>query len=52
VSIPLTARSFSYWSDSANDWRIAPGCVTVRVGSSSRKLQLSGKIAVAGGACR
>ena len=52
VSIPLNARSFSYWSDSANGWRIAPGCVKVRVGSSSRKLPLSGKLAVAGGVCR
>jgi len=52
VSIPLNARSFSYWSDSANGWRIAPGCVKVRVGSSSRKLPLVGKIAVGGGVCR
>jgi beta-glucosidase len=52
VSIPLNARSFSYWSDSAAGWRVAPGCVKVRVGSSSRTLPLAGKMAVEGGACR
>ncbi|TML00154.1 MAG: glycosyl hydrolase [Actinobacteria bacterium] len=52
VSVPLNARSFSFWSDAANGWRVAPGCVKVRVGSSSRKLPLVGKIAVGGGVCR
>ncbi len=51
VSIPLNGRSFSYWSDSANGWRVAPGCVKIRMGSSSRTLHLAGKIAVGGGAC-
>ena len=52
MSVPLNARSFSFWSDAANGWRVAPGCVKVRVGSSSRKLPLVGKIAVGGGVCR
>jgi beta-glucosidase len=52
VSIPLNARSFSYWSDAANGWRVAPGCVKVHVGSSSRTLHPAGTIAVGGGACR
>ena len=51
VSMPLNARSFSYWSDAAGGWRIAPGCDKVGVGSSSRSLSLSGKIAMAGGSC-
>ncbi len=51
VSIPLNGRSFSYWSDSANGWRVASGCVRIRVGSSSRTLPLAGKIAVGGGTC-
>jgi len=51
VSMPLNGRSFSYWSDAANGWRIAPGCDRISVGSSSRALPLSGKIAVAGGSC-
>ena len=51
VSMPLNARAFSYWSDAAGGWRIAPGCDKVSVGSSSRSLSLSGKIAVAGGSC-
>jgi beta-glucosidase len=49
--MPLNARSFSYWSDAANGWRIAPGCDKVRVGSSSRSLPLTGKIAVGGASC-
>jgi beta-glucosidase len=52
VSMPLDPRSFSYWSDSENAWRVAPGCVTVRVGGSSRQLPLAGRLAVAGGVCR
>jgi beta-glucosidase len=52
VSIPLNTRSLSYWSDAAAGWRVAQGCVKVRVGSSSRKLPLAGKLAAGGGTCR
>jgi beta-glucosidase len=52
VSMPLNPRSFSYWSEADNGWRVAPGCVKVLVGSSSRKLPLHGKIALGGGVCR
>jgi beta-glucosidase len=52
VSMQLDSRSFSYWSDAAGGWRVAPGCVKVSLGSSSRSLPLSGRIAVAGGSCR
>lgn len=51
VSMPLDARAFSYWSDAANGWRIAPGCDGIEVGSSSRLLPLTGRIAVGGGTC-
>ena len=51
VSMAPNARSFSYWSDTASAWRIAPGCDKVGVGSSSRSLPLRGQIAIAGGAC-
>lgn len=50
-SLGLDARSFSYWSEAANAWRVAPGCDGIRVGSSSRQLALSGRIAQAGGSC-
>jgi beta-glucosidase len=51
VTMPLDARSFSYWSDADNGWRVAPGCVKIRVGSSSRQLPLAGEVAVGGGGC-
>jgi beta-glucosidase len=51
VSMALKARSFSYWSDAVNAWRVAPGCDKVGVGSSSRSLPLRGQIAIAGGSC-
>jgi beta-glucosidase len=51
VTIPLDARSFSYWSEAANGWRVAPGCDRIQVGDSSRSLSLKGEVAVAGGSC-
>lgn len=51
ATIPLDARSFSYFSEAAGGWRVAPGCDRIAVGSSSRQLSLSGRVAVAGGAC-
>jgi beta-glucosidase len=51
VTMPLDARAFSYWSDTANAWQIAPGCDMIEVGSSSRQLQLSGFIAQGGAFC-
>jgi beta-glucosidase len=51
VSLPLAARAFSYWSDAANGWRVAPGCDKIAVGSSSRELPLAGAIAVGGASC-
>jgi beta-glucosidase len=52
VTMPLDARAFSYWSSTANAWRIAPGCDRIEVGSSSRQLSLSGAIAQGGASCR
>jgi beta-glucosidase len=40
VTIPLTARSFSYWSEAQGGWRVAKGCSQIEVGSSSRDLPL------------
>jgi beta-glucosidase len=40
VSMTLDARSFSYWSDAANEWQIAPGCDEIEVGPSSAELPL------------
>jgi beta-glucosidase len=51
VRMGLDARAFSYWSDSANGWRIAPGCDRIAVGSSSRQLPLTASIAEGGASC-
>jgi Fibronectin type III-like domain len=51
VTIQLDARAFSYWSDTANAWRVVPGCDTIAVGSSSRQLPLSGLITQGGASC-
>jgi beta-glucosidase len=51
VTMQLDARAFSYWSDTANAWRVVPGCDTIAVGSSSRQLPLSGVIAQGGASC-
>jgi beta-glucosidase len=52
VTIPLDAKAFSYWSEAANAWRIAPGCDTIAVGSSSRQLPLTAAVALGGASCR
>ena len=41
VSIDLDARAFSYWSESAHNWKIDPGKFVVRVGDSSENTPLS-----------
>ena len=52
VRFTLDERAFSYWSTAANDWRIAPGCYSVEVGTSSRNLPLRSAIARGGAACK
>jgi beta-glucosidase len=51
VSFPLDSRSLSYWSASGGDWRVAPGCYQVMVGSSSRDTPLRGTFAQGGARC-
>jgi beta-glucosidase len=50
-TIRLSRDSFAYWSDAANDWRVAPGCDTVAIGSSADSLPLRGRIAQDGARC-
>ena len=52
VSFRLGRRAFSYWDVTTNRWRVAPGCYGVYVGSSSRRLPLSGVIPRGGASCR
>ncbi|GAA2578553.1 glycoside hydrolase family 3 C-terminal domain-containing protein [Actinomadura fulvescens] len=42
VTFPLTSRSLAYWNDSADAWKVAPGCYKVMVGASSRDIALTG----------
>ncbi|HWE13209.1 MAG TPA: glycoside hydrolase family 3 C-terminal domain-containing protein [Solirubrobacteraceae bacterium] len=51
VSFPLDARSLSHWSVQAGDWRMAPGCYRVMVGSSSRDTPLRGTLAEGDARC-
>ncbi len=51
VEFVLDERSFSYWDVGADDWALAPGCVDVSVGRSSRDLPLSGRLSLGGADC-
>jgi beta-glucosidase len=51
ASIPLESRSFSYWSDAANAWEIAPGCDRIGVGPSSARLPLRAVVGQGGASC-
>ncbi len=51
VTIALDARSFSYWSDAAEAWRVDAGCAEIEAGTSSAELPLHRAIAVGGGRC-
>ncbi|HEY0377379.1 MAG TPA: glycoside hydrolase family 3 C-terminal domain-containing protein [Pyrinomonadaceae bacterium] len=49
VTIPLDARSFSYYDISAKQWRAEPGDFDVLVGRSSAQIELRGKLTLATG---
>jgi beta-glucosidase len=46
VTLPVTTRDLSYWNTSANGWRVAPGCVSVMVGHSSRDIALTSRCGI------
>ena len=46
VTLPVTTRDLSYWNVAAGDWRVAPGCVSVMVGHSSRDIQLTSRCGI------
>ncbi|MFI0445035.1 beta-glucosidase [Actinomadura sp. 6N118] len=51
VTFPLTSRSLAYWNDSANAWKVAPGCYKAMVGNSSRDIALTSRFAQGGASC-
>ncbi len=46
VELKLNARSFSYWSEKAHGWQVAPGEFHVMVGDSSANTPLKANLAV------
>jgi len=51
VTLPISTRDLSYWNTAASDWRVAPGCVAVMVGHSSRDIALRATLPVGGARC-
>jgi beta-glucosidase len=46
VQMTLDRRAFSFYDIAAKDWRVQPGVFEILVGSSSRKIELSGTASV------
>ncbi|HEX4039500.1 MAG TPA: glycoside hydrolase family 3 C-terminal domain-containing protein [Acidobacteriaceae bacterium] len=44
ITLPLEARSFSYWSTADHGWKVQPGEYTVEAGSSSADLPLKASV--------
>jgi beta-glucosidase len=52
VTLAVDQRALSYWDTDANDWRVAPGCYGVMVGSSSRAITNSQIVGIDGASCQ
>jgi beta-glucosidase len=48
IEIELDARAFAYWDTTGQRWHVAPGDYEVRVGASSRDIQLRKTVTLAG----
>jgi len=46
VSLPLSGRSFAFYSPEQNGWVVEPGSYGLRIGSSSRDIRLQGEYSV------
>jgi beta-glucosidase len=51
ATFAVDRRALSYWDTAAGDWRVAPGCVDVMVGASSRDVAQRGVLAAGGATC-
>ena len=52
VTVALSHHSFAYWNTAANGWRVAPGCYSLMVGTSSADLPLQVELTQGVGACQ
>jgi beta-glucosidase len=46
VSMALAAQTMSVWDETTHGWKLVPGVYSVRVGSSSRDIRLTGSFTV------
>ncbi|MGP8243064.1 MAG: glycoside hydrolase family 3 C-terminal domain-containing protein [Bryobacteraceae bacterium] len=44
VHLTIDARSLAHWDTAAHGWKVAPGTYRILVGSSSRDIQLQGRV--------
>jgi beta-glucosidase len=44
VTLKLDARSFSYWDESAKEWKMDPDKFVIHVGDSSESTPLEGNL--------
>ena len=51
VTFELSRRDLSYWDTRSDAWQVAPGCIAVKVGFSSRDLPLTGTLPAGGASC-
>ncbi len=51
VTVAVSHHAFAYWSTAANRWRVAPGCYSLMVGTSSADLPLAHQLAQGGATC-
>ena len=51
MTVAVSHHAFAYWNTAENGWRVAPGCYSLMVGTSSADLPLQVQVAQGGGAC-
>ena len=51
VTVAVNHHAFAYWDAASNGWRVAPGCYSLMVGTSSADVPLQTQIAQGAAAC-
>ncbi len=52
ATFELESRDLSFWDVSSEDWRVAPGCYAIMVGSSSRDIEQQATVPIGVGSCQ